>query len=190
MPPWPSFLRAVRARPAESAALVLLVLGALVLAFVVWRQAPPEPPAVEAFAVEAQAGGDVLVVHVAGQVVTPGIVSVPVGARVVDALAAAGGALPDAVLDRLNLARLVEDGERIHVPAPGEEPAGSAGGRVDLNRATAAELERLPGVGPVLAGRIIEFREAQGGFRRIEDLRQVRGIGAKLYAELAELLEV
>ncbi len=138
-------------------------------------------------------------VHVTGAVLHPGVLRLPEGARVVDAIDAAGGARPDADLARVNLAEAVADGARVYIPAQGEAlpPApvtgGSAGGTgaggggspsvVDLNRATAEELDRLPGVGPATAAAIVAHREQRGPFRSVDDLLQVRGIGtAKLEA--------
>ena len=98
-------------------------------------------------------------------------------------MAAAGGALPDADLAAVNLAAPVADGDRIHVPARGEDEVVSEPSGIDLNRADAAELEQLDGVGPVLARRIVEYRAAHGPFRTVEDLLDVPGIGeAKLAA--------
>ena len=150
---------------------------------------------------------DPVVVHVAGLVARPGLYRLAGGARVADALAAAGGALPGADLSALNLARVLEDGELLVVAAPGGPggggPSASGGaapgtqtgaqrpdGKLDLNRATAAELDALPGIGPVLAGRIVAYREQHGGFRSVRDLRRVQGIGEKLYQSLAELVAV
>lgn len=147
-----------------------------------------------------------LVVHVSGAVAGPGVVRLPAGARVDDALRAAGGASKDADLAAVNLARPVADGEQIHVPVPGEEPpaavacsppgapadpdtsgAGSGTGSqpseglINLNTADAAALEELPGVGPAIAARIVEHREKNGPFTSVDDLLEVSGIGpAKL----------
>lgn len=134
-----------------------------------------------------------VVVHVAGAVQTPGVVVIAVGSRVVDALAAAGGPRPDAELDAINLAAVVADGVRIYVPVVGEVPPaeGPAGaptgaapsGPVDLNRATAAELDALPGIGPATAAAIVAHRQANGPFASVDALADVRGIGpAKLDA--------
>lgn len=142
---------------------------------------------------------DPVVVHVAGLVARPGLYRLAGGARVADALAAAGGALPGADLSALNLARVLEDGEQLVVAAPGGPGGGGPSapggaqrpdGKLDLNRATAAELDALPGIGPVLAGRIVAYREQHGGFRSVRDLRRVQGIGEKLYQSLAELVAV
>jgi len=138
------------------------------------------------------------VVHVSGAVRDPGLVTLPVGSRVADAIDASGGAMPDGRLDRLNLARLVDDGERIHVPRVGEdapppEQPASRGvlpdGRIDLNAASLAELETLPGVGPARAQAIIAEREARP-FRVPGDLRRVPGIGEATFQRLAPLVAV
>ena len=138
------------------------------------------------------------VVHVSGAVERPGVVTLPEGSRVADAIEAAGGAMPDARLDRLNLARIVEDAERVHVPRVGEdapppdEPASRGvlpDGRIDLNAASQAELETLPGVGPARAQAIIAEREARA-FRVAGDLRRVPGIGEATFQRLAPLVAV
>ena len=145
-------------------------------------------------------------VSVSGKVRRPGLVEVPAGSRVADVLDAAGGALPGTDLAGLNLARRVVDGEQVAVavpPAPdaaaaplGAAPAaGAAGpaapvGKVDLNSATVAQLDVLPGVGPVTAQRILEWRTRNGRFARVEQLREVDGIGERRFAQLRELVTV
>ncbi len=147
-----------------------------------------------------------VLVHVAGAVARPGLVRVPAGSRVADAIAAAGGGVPDADLDRLNLAAKVVDGQRIPVakigqaavPGAGDgggastgDPAvGGATGPVDLNTATPAQLDTLPGVGPSLAAAILAERERRGGFTSVDQLRDVRGIGDKRFADLKPLVSV
>ncbi|WP_433731821.1 helix-hairpin-helix domain-containing protein [Actinoplanes sp. CA-051413] len=143
-----------------------------------------------------------VVVAVGGKVRKPGLVELPPGARVADALQAAGGASPGVDVAPLNLARKVADGELIMVgvtPPPGAAPTGAAGpaapgqpgaGPINLNTATLADLDTLPGVGPVLAQRILEARDAQGGFKAVSDLRQVSGIGAARYEQLKDLVTV
>ncbi|MBO4207333.1 helix-hairpin-helix domain-containing protein [Micromonospora echinofusca] len=155
------------------------------------------------------AGTGELVVAVAGKVRRPGLVRLPAGARVADAITAAGGALPGVDVALLNLARKVSDGELILVGVtapPGAAPAGGsgavpgapggpadglpAGGKVNLNTATLAQLDTLPGVGPVLAQRILAHRDQHGGFRAVSDLRQVDGIGESRYEQLKDLVTV
>ena len=152
-------------------------------------------------------GVGVVTVHAAGQVAAPGVYSVPGGARVADLITAAGGLLSDADVDRLNLAAKVVDGTRVYIPRKGETPppespagdgagatvaAGSAAagstpgtpaGPVDLNTATVALLDTLPGVGPATANAIITYRTRNGRFKSVTELLEVPGIGpAKLEA--------
>ncbi len=151
-------------------------------------------------------GGKRLVVDIAGKVREPGVHRLPSGARVADALEAAGGLRPGADTGGLNRARLLVDGEQIVVgekgkgggapagtasPAPpagsagtGSAGAAGAGGMVSLNSATAEQLEKLPGVGPVLAQHIVDYRTEHGGFRSVEQLQEVNGIGDKRFADL------
>jgi len=144
-----------------------------------------------------------IVVHVAGAVTKPGVVELPAGSRVIDAIEAVGGARPDGDLDRLNLAAKLADGERVFVGTPGvaDPGAGTGGtvagaaaatpsGKVNLNTATQAQLEELPGVGPAFAQAILTERQRRGGFASVNDLRSVRGIGDKRFADLAPLLTV
>jgi competence protein ComEA len=135
-------------------------------------------------------GGAPVFVHVVGQVRHPGLVRLESGARLADALRKAGGPTRRADLARVNLARLVADGEQIFVPRPGQAPPvaqpGPAGGAaaspgpsapVDLNTADEAALDALPGVGPVIAGRIVAWRQEHGRFTSVEELTEVSGIG-------------
>ena len=146
-----------------------------------------------------------LIVHVAGQVEQPGIVRLASGGRVIDAIEGAGGASAEADLAAVNLARPVIDGEQVYVPAPGELlPAsasgggagagagghGTDGGVIDLNTADADALDTLPGVGPVLAERIIDWRTEHGRFTSIDELAEVSGIGEKLLGRLRDKVRV
>ncbi|MEV7443429.1 ComEA family DNA-binding protein [Streptomyces sp. NPDC091204] len=142
------------------------------------------------------AGGARIVVDVSGKVRDPGVRRLPAGSRVEDALAAAGGVRPGTDTTGLNRARVLVDGEQVLVgasaqPPPGGAvagagpgPAGPAPGPLSLGSATVAQLDGLPGVGPVLAQHIVDFRTARGGFRSVEELRQVDGIGERRFADL------
>jgi competence protein ComEA len=152
-------------------------------------------------------GSGTVVVHVVGQVTSPGVVELPTGSRVDDAIRAAGGATPGADFAALNLARIVIDGEQVVVPAPGgapgaqtgAQPAGQVAGAgtggsvpaaVDLNVADAAALDVLPGIGPVLAARIVDWREAHRRFTDIDQLGEIDGIGPTLLVKLRPLVRV
>lgn len=131
-----------------------------------------------------------LVVHVSGAVAEPGLVTVPDGARVADAVDQAGGLISGADVAAVNLARLARDGEQIHIPLEGEAAApGAADGPVSVNTADAAGLEALPGIGPVLAQRIIADREANGPYASLEDLARVSGVGDAMVAGLEDLAQ-
>ncbi|MFN3865216.1 MAG: helix-hairpin-helix domain-containing protein [Demequina sp.] len=173
-------------------ALALLALGA-------WWAARAEPalpahvqsssvPSLSASSVARPApapSAAVVVVHVSGEVATPGLVTLSADARVADAIDLAGGAAPTADLAAVNLARRPHDGEHVHVPAIGEAPVvAELAGPVDVNSASAEQLETLPGIGPVLAGRIVADREANGRYASLEDLARVSGVGDALVAGL------
>ncbi len=177
---------------------VVLGLGYLRRSLPVGTALPPAstPSAVVAAASATASPSSDVVVDVAGKVRRPGIVRVAAGSRVVDALTAAGGALPGVDLTALNLARRLVDGEQllVGVPAPagGASSAGGPGAPggadpgspLDLNAATVEQLQELPGVGPVLAQRIVDWRVAHGRFSSVDELREVSGIGAKKFADL------
>jgi competence protein ComEA len=136
------------------------------------------------------------VVSVVGLVAHPGLVRVPTGARVAEAIDAVGGLLPDADPSSVNLAAVVADGQQIAVGVPGAAgsavgvPSGGQGsaGPVNLNTAGAAELDALPGIGPVLAQRIVDHRTREGPFTSVDQLDDVPGIGPSIAAELAGLV--
>lgn len=154
----------------------------------VWRSADP-PEAQPVLLTESVEGGSMLV-HVSGAVITPGVVSVPVGSRTADVIAAAGGVTPAAVLGAINLAAPVHDGEQVIVPTDAPGGAAPSDGRVPINSADVATLETLPGVGPVLAERIVAFRDQNGAFESIEDLLDVPGIGEAKLASLRDAVRV
>lgn len=152
---------------------------------------------------DADGAADVIVVDVDGAVVQPGIVELPAGSRVADAVAAAGGLAADADTQALNQAALLADGEKVYVPREGDDaPAVASGGgatggasdaageaaAVNINTATLDELDGLPGVGPATAQAIIDEREENGPFTAPEDLMRVSGIGEKKFEKLANLI--
>lgn len=155
----------------------------------------PEPPTGE-FSVSAdETGNEVsqqfLYVHVVGEVQSPGMYQLPIGARLVDAVFAAGGLTEEADNASVNLARELTDGEQIivfSISQEGEAAGTTASGLVSLNRAGDKELEELPGIGPALAGRIVAWREANGGFKSVQDLLKVSGIGENLLAGVIDLV--
>ncbi|MFF2776622.1 helix-hairpin-helix domain-containing protein [Streptomyces sp. NPDC058052] len=149
---------------------------------------------------EASAPAEV-VVDVGGKVRRPGVLTLPAGSRVADALKAAGGVRAGADLTGLNRARVLFDGEQVLVGVPGAVVGGGSGGGgpgpggaggsgvpLSLNTATAEQFDGLPGVGPVLARRIVDHRAEHGGFRAVEELREVDGIGERRYADLQPLV--
>lgn len=219
--PWtallPTTVRDGRVALSRSAASGLAVLAVVALALTgsyAWRaravQAvlPASPAVARSTAVspgapEASPGapspvGEV-VVDVAGKVRRPGVVRLPLGSRVVDAIAAAGGVRGEVDLTALNLARILADGEQVVVGLSGAPvasgpgaagQAGTADAVVDLNTATLEQLDTLPGVGPVLAQRILDWRTAHGRFTTIDELREVSGIGESRFADLAPHVRV
>jgi competence protein ComEA len=143
--------------------------------------------------IESESGG-ILVVHVAGRVHRPGVYRLKDGQRIADAVRRAGGRAKGADLDAINLAAKLTDGEQVLVPrrasattarvpagggGGGDDPAAAAGAVISLNSASEEQLETIDGVGPATAQKIIEFRQQNGGFRSVDDLAQISGIGPK-----------
>ncbi len=195
-----------------TAGLVLLTIGAC---YLLWRPAPPEPAPVAAIVVYTPTpppsptpaptpAPPPIIVYVSGAVAHPGVYALPPDARVADALAAAGGPLDGADLAPVNLARRLRDEEQVHIPRPGETPlalptpllpaaatpGGGTAGLVNINAASAAELDSLPGIGPGYAQRIVEYRESHGPFATVEEIQNVPGIGPATFARIRDLITV
>lgn len=195
---------AARASRSELLLVVLLGLGIVGTgALVILRSSDsPAPPIERVAAAQPEASASPspakqVMVHVSGQVTTPGVYTLPEGSRVQDAVAAAGGPLGESDANALNLAALVADGQKVTVPKPGGAvpvdaggDAGMPGGKVNLNLATPAQLEELPGVGPVLAERIVSHRQTKGRFTSPRQLMEVSGFGPKKYEALKDQISV
>jgi len=171
-----------------SLALLLLLGGLLVRDL-----AGGSPPALVLR--EAQAGDGSVVVHVAGTVASPGVYELPAGARVRDAIAAAGGAIDSAATGELNLARRLRDGERIEVSGEAAEVAAAVatiapGEKLDINSATMEQLDRLPGIGEAYSRRIVDSRVVDGPYQAVDDLVTRRVIPASTLDEIRDMVSV
>lgn len=174
-------------------AVVAVAVGALL-----GRTSLPQPSSsTNETALPATESEESMSVHVSGMVMAPGVVDIAAGSIVADAIAAAGGLRTGAALETLNLAAPVVPGDHIVVPGvsdgseEGDDPAApgaNVSGVVSLNQATASELETLPGVGPVLAERIVAWRDENGPFRQVEDLLEVSGIGESKLSAMRDLV--
>ena len=198
--------------------VVAALIGGLALLFADSRApkgviiATPERPPADARTPTETATPAAVAVYVSGAVGAPGVYDLPSDARADDALTAAGGASPDADLERVNLAKRVSDGEHIRVPRRGDPTAPAAptnrlpptyaqpggetspqppqpAGKIDVNSADAARLETLPGIGPARARAIIEHRQANGPFASVDALTEVRGIGEGILDSIRDLIE-
>jgi competence protein ComEA len=193
--------------PAGAATAVLMVITLVVVGSALLRRPNAPLKVAEPRPTSARATGwtpptteaPALLVHVAGAVVHPGLHRLSGGARVGDAIAAAGGALADADTDAINLAAKLSDGDRVYVPRRGEiVPAATAGGLamsgppavLDVNAATAEQLDALPGIGPATAQAIVQYRTEHGRFRTVDGLLSVRGIGPAKLAAIRSRLRV
>jgi competence protein ComEA len=193
--------------------LAAVFLGAIGLTLFFTRSSQPTPvvapvvvasssPAATSAAPTASASpaGEIMV-EVVGKVRDPQVVSLPAGARVLDAVEAAGGVRPGVDTTDQNLARILVDGEQIRIglpaapatraPVPGTTAGSSpVAGLIDINTAPAEVLEQIPGVGPVIAQRIVAYRDQNGGFRTVEQLTEVSGIGEATFAQMQPMVTV
>ncbi len=182
----------IQRRTLGAIAAVLIALSLFVVA-----SGKSEEVVIEAIA-PTQMIAPALIIDVTGEVVSPGVYELPAGSRVIDAIKAAGGARAKAALSDLNLARIIKDGEQIYV-----DPIYKAGasirtgskaavprGPININRASASELDSLDGIGPVIAKRIIAYRTTNGAFLAVEDLLKVSGIGDAKLAQFKEKIRV
>ncbi|MFV0373582.1 helix-hairpin-helix domain-containing protein [Microbacterium sp.] len=170
-----------------AALTAVLVVAAIAVVVGAVRSAADSPVVVDVPVTATPAVTGTIYVHIAGAVEAPGLYRLEAGARLVDAIALAGGFTDDADPAAVNLARPLSDGEQVHVTAHGETRPEAADGRVSINTSDAAALQRLPGIGPALAARIIAWRTENGPFTSVDDLLAVPGIGEKVLAGLREL---
>jgi len=175
------------------------ILFGLFVAALIWVVA--RNPSGEAVTLRPAPTDQPIVVHITGAVPRPGVYALPQGARVQDAISAAGGFLAEADTELINLARPLEDGERLEIayiegaspviPTPGvEEPPASSSELIDINIASQSELETLPGIGPTTAQKIIDYRDENGPFVSIEDIVNVSGIGPATFERIKDLITV
>ena len=190
--------------------ILILLFGLVVLGVVFFFLRRPQPEPITILPPEPTATSlptptpRPLCVYVSGAVARPDVYELPPDSIVKDAIEAAGGPTGEADLNRINLARRVQDEEQIYVPQKGEEslpvsspsgpsvssPSSQKGDKVNINTATAEELDTLPGVGPSIAQRIIDYRTTHGPFQSIEDIKEVKGIGDATFEELKDKITV
>jgi len=192
-------------------ALVVISAGVVVAIFLLWSGNAKEIPHAAGISLESGIEevdntqiinepvevNKLLVIDVAGKVKNPDVYELPQGSRVIDAIKAAGGVGKGGDPSGVNMARLLEDGEQIYIEGRtgsgrtiSATSSGTRGGKVNLNRANLSELDGLPGVGPVLAARIVEWRSKNGNFKSVDELRRVSGIGDAKFNELKEVVVV
>jgi competence protein ComEA len=169
--------------------IIIGILAGILLASLIWLAATP--PRGQPITLSAPPTPLPLMVHVTGAVANPGLYQLSPGSRVNDAILAAGGFLTNADKSFINLAAPAKDGDKIHVPElmPGLS-IGGTGLLVNINSATAAELENLPGIGPTLAQKIVDYRTQYGFFNTIDEIKNVPGIGESVFSEIQSLITV
>lgn len=184
-------------RQAGNVLIVLVGVGLLGGAFFLVRRPQSEPIAILDANPEATATPGHIGIYLVGAVERPGVYFLPEGSRLYQALETAGGPTQEADLTRVNLSQRLRDEEMIYIPRVGEEPptpiaaaAGQSSGLININTAILAELDSLPGIGPVLAQRILDYREEHGPFQNVDELKNVRGIGDSLFEDILDRLTV
>lgn len=163
------------------------ILVGLLAAAGIWLAA--SPPRGEPVTLLPTPTSSNITVYVSGAVVSPGVYSLPAGSRVEDAVNAAGGFAPGAEQDSINLATIVVDGQQIDVPGVVNTSRVNAG-RVNINKASAEELDALPGIGPTAAQAIVDYRLQNGNFANIQDIQNVPGIGPATYEKIKDYITV
>ena len=163
------------------------VLIGLLAAGIIWLGV--SPPRGNEVTLLPTATPSLLTVYVSGAVATPGVYTLPEGSRIAAAVKAAGGMLPGAETNNINLALLIADGQQINVPGIVDTSHVNAG-RVDINTATLAELDSLPGIGPTTAQSILDYRLQNGPFQVIQEIQNVPGIGAATFAQIQDYISV
>ncbi|QYK52974.1 MAG: helix-hairpin-helix domain-containing protein [Fimbriimonadaceae bacterium] len=177
---------------------IFSILGLVLLAGGYWlgiAQRPAQEPKIEK--IESPAGvpeptqteKKLIVIHVSGAVMEPGVYEMPEGSRVMEAIQLAGGRAPDADIDSVNLARILKDGDQVEVKHQKErQQVDDRIFPISINEASQPELEQLPGIGPVIARRIIRYRDEHGNFVSEEDLMKVEGISEHIVQEIRQLI--
>lgn len=173
-------------KPARRKLLLLGVAVVVSTALLISGQSSSEPIHVKASGKQSANAVQSGYVHISGSVRSPGVYPITSGMRLFEVLALAGGFTGNADQDSINLARVVSDGEQIIVS--GGSTSRPADGLIHINQATAADFDKLPGIGPTLSSRIIDWRVANGSFKSVNDLRKVGGIGDKLFAGIKPLV--
>lgn len=172
--------------PAQRGKLLLALVALVAVGFWLINQDESDP--VESAASDPVSYSGVVQVHVVGEVEAPGLYELGLGSRVENAIEIAGGFTDQAIQHSVNLARVLSDGEQLVVLGPSDVDGAQETGLISINRASIEQLDKLPGVGPALAQRILDHRATLGSFSDIRQLREVTGIGEKLFARIKDLV--